>query len=196
MSLIVSELGTQTLKPRTAGPLSRRERVESLVLRAASSHGVTNSSESDDSASPSPVSETSSSPEPFDTPCIVDPTDHGGSHRRSLSLSRLQIPGAHDPYPFSRTYFIEPTSCVSSPGLGPLRTSRRSSLTRNRSYSPSPSITSPECGYELEYGDANAPFSSLPPQSSSLSLPELLTLSECFALQDTDSSVSRRVITV
>lgn len=179
---------SKATKPRASGPLSRRERVESLVLRAATSHGATHSSESDESSA-SPISETSS-PEPSEHLCIVDLSqqDSDGCHRRSASLPHLQIPNAHEPYPFSRTYFISPTSCGSSPGPGPLRTSRRSSLAGNRSYSPSLSaVPPPECGFDLEYGGAAVPFSVA---SSSLSLPELLSLSECLALREAENAVS------
>lgn len=173
-------------KTRVSGPPTRRERVESLVLRTTSRSGT--SPESGESVCPSPVSGRSS-PEAsaIPIPSSADDSTHSLAHRRSMSLPHL----VHEPYPFARTYFIEPTSCLSSPGLGPHRTSRRSSSARDRSYLPAAMTPPPDCAFDLQYPHTTIPFSSLAPHSSSLSLPDLVTLSEGLALDDATSSVSR-----
>ncbi|KAI0692231.1 hypothetical protein BC835DRAFT_1416711 [Cytidiella melzeri] len=178
---------SKSTKARTAGPPTRREQVESLLLRGSSSHS-TNSSESSDSLCPSPASERCTSPESGMMPALTDDSGHSVSHRRSASLPHLQMMSPQDPYPYSRTYFIEPTSCDSSPGPGPHRNSRRSKSARDRSYSPACLTPPPDCAFDLQYEHTTIPFSSLAPHSSTLSLPELVTLSECLALDEAAGS--------
>ncbi|KAI0093819.1 hypothetical protein BDY19DRAFT_989355 [Irpex rosettiformis] len=177
---------SKATKARASGPPTRREQVESLVLRTASLSRT--SSESSGSACPSPASERASSPDPLPMPVLMDDPVPSLSHRRSMSLPQLQGINMHDPYPFSRTYFIEPTSCLSSPGPGPTRTPRRSSSARERSYSPVSATPPPDCAFDLQYPHTTIPFSSLASHSSTLSLPELITLSEGLALDDANSS--------
>ena len=179
---------SKSSKPRTSGPPSRREQVESLVLRTASLSGT--SSESGDSACHSPASERSSSPDLLPVPALSEDYTPSLSHRRSMSLPHLQGISTQERYSYSRTYFIEPTSCLSSPGLGPHRISRRSSSARDRSYSPMTATPPPDCAFDLQYPHTTIPFSSFAPHASTLSLPDLVTLSESLALDD-GSSVSR-----
>lgn len=186
---------TKPTKRRSSGSVSRREQVESLVLKRENEAAKLQDSGSDYSPAASPISQHSSSPEPGpETPRDAhfphSASQRGLAHRRSMSLPHLHMAYPSEPYPFAHTYFIQPESCASSPGPGPHRTSRRSSsAARQRSYSPNVSIPPPNPAFELQYGELTVPFSALAPHSSTMSLPELLTLPECMAFQDTASSV-------
>jgi hypothetical protein len=176
-------------KPRNSGPPTRREQVESLLMRTATSYS-TNSFEYDESACPSPIGQRCSSPESIIMPALSEDSTHGLTHRRSMSLPHIQSMSPHDPYPFSRTYFIEPTSCLSSPGPGPHMTQHRTSSAKDTSCSPVCTTPPPDCPFDLQYDHTTIPFSTFAPHASTLSLPELVTFSDCLALEEQSSSVS------
>ena len=163
---------------RTSGSVSRREQVE-MLLRASAERSLHDSGSECDS----PVSLNSSSPEPSGHAIVGDP--HALAHRRSMSL-----PHIHEPYQFSHTYFLQPTSCVSSPGTGARRPARRAVSANERPFSPG--IPPPDCAFELDYGPGTASYVYNPgqPSSSTMSLPEILALPECMSLQGHPPSVS------
>lgn len=176
-------------KRRNSGSVSRRERVESLVQMCESSAARLVDSASEYSAMDSPVSQTSSSPEPMGPITPREAQFHGLGHRRSMSLPHLDMVHSSSPYAYAHTYFIQPASCSSSPGPGPHRTERRSNSMSQRSYSPSMSSIPPlDAAFDLEYGNVTVPFASLAPHASTMSLPELLSLPN-LTIHDDGSSV-------
>ena len=176
-------------RKRKSSSLTRREQVEIHMRVSASAKRRTyhlrhDSGSASGSESESPTSIFSSSPEPRNGARTPSVEDHGLAHRRSMSLPHLHS----DPYPFAHTYFLQPTSCISSPGAGPLRTTRRAVSASQRSL---PDIPPPDLGYEIDYGPGTASFVYHPgQQSSTLSLPELLSVPECMPMQDDQSEVS------
>ena len=179
-------------KRSASGSVSRREKVESLVQLRESATFHLDDACSEYEPVDSPVSHTSSSPEPTGP---ITPTDYifhprGLAHRRSMSLPHFEVAHPSSPYEYAHTYFIQPESCVSSPGPGPQRTAKRSSSARQRSYSPSvASIPPPDTAFDLEYDGVTIPFATLAPHASTMSLPELLSLHD-LTLDDNWSSVS------
>lgn len=181
---------TKAPRRRHTGSVSRREQVETLVQMRESSAARSFDSTSDISAMDSPLSHTSSSPEPAGPSTPTESHHHGLAHRRSMSLPHLDMAHPAGPYPYAHTYFIQPASCSSSPGPGPHRTNRRASSVRQRSYSPSvASIPPPDPAFDLEFGNVTIPFASLAPHTSTMSLPELLSLPD-LSISDDGSSVS------
>ena len=86
-------------------------------------------------------------------------------HRRAMSLPQVAGAPPVGPYAYTHTYFIQPTSCASSPSPGP-------GAHRRRSCSPDgPGIPPPEPAFDLEYGDVTIPFATFAPHASTMSLP-------------------------
>ena len=176
-------------RKRKSSSMTRREQVE-LHMRASQGvkrrvyHLRHDSGSASGSESESPSS-TFSTPEPRDfvrTPLASE--ERGLAHRRSMSLPHLPS----DPYPFAHTYFIQPTSCISSPGGGIQRITRRAASVSQRSLSDS--IPPPDLGFEIDYGPGTTPFVYQPGgHSSTISLPELLSVPENMPLQDTQNEV-------
>ncbi|THG93900.1 hypothetical protein EW026_g7452 [Hermanssonia centrifuga] len=151
-------------KRRSTGAVNRRESIKSLMREHSSGSQIESGSECE-----RPTSVLSSSPEP-----TTDDYPHTLSHRRSMSLPHL------GPYRFTRTHFIEPVSCASSPGTGPHWSSSRSSSASTREPSPHlPAITLRSHDFEIDPGLDAVPFVSVAARSSTSSLGEMVALPEC-----------------